>query len=133
MPPGNEPTLSPMPPRPHWSSHFKKAPRDHRVMLDGITHASKLQAKHWQELQFLERCGKIKNLRREVNMPLIMADGTPILTPTGMVMVYRVDHVYEENGETVYEESKGFLTDAARIKIAVFEAIYKTKVRLVRK
>jgi hypothetical protein len=120
-------------PRRHWTSNFKKAKRDRRVTLDGIRHASILQAKHWQELQFLERCGKIKNLRREVNMPLVLPDGTPIKTPTGQTMCYRVDHVYEENGETVYEESKGFLTDAARIKIAVFEAIYKTKVRLVRK
>jgi len=132
MRPANERALNVMV-CPYWSSHFKKAPRDYRVTLDGITHASKLQAKHWQELQFLERCGKIKNLRREVNMPLVLPDGTSILTPTGKIMCCRVDHVYEENGVTVYEESKSFMTDAARIKIAVFEAIYKTKVRVVRK
>lgn len=79
-----------------------------RVEVDGISFASRKEARRYQELKLLERAGKIQNLRRQIRFALVQT------------VVYVADFQYTENGETVVEDVKGYRT-----------AEYKRKRRLM--
>ena len=71
------------------------------------TFDSKKEAKRWSELCLLEKCGKIKNLQRQVPYELIprqYIDGKQVERKCE----YVADFVYEENGKTVVEDVKGY-------------------------
>lgn len=75
---------------------------------------SQRELSRWGELKLLERAGKIKDLKRQVNFELIPRIG-------GMrAIIYRADFVYEEKGKQVVEDSKGFR-----------DRVYKLKCRLM--
>lgn len=106
------------------------------VIVDGIRFDSRGEAKRWVELQLLERAGEIRNLRRQVVFPLVI-DGEPVLIrsegfPGGRAAKITLDFGYIENEAEVTEDFKGFFTPEAKLRIAVFEAIYKTRVRISR-
>lgn len=111
----------------------------------GEKYASKAEMERHSTLLMRERLGEIRNLRRQVKYPLSI-EGRPIKITSpryknGRQCVYTADFVYEErsvgahNGvqfvswRMVVEESKGFYTEAARLRMAVFEAQYNIKVR----
>jgi hypothetical protein len=71
---------------------------------------SQRELKRWGELKLLERAGKIKDLKRQVDFELI--PGSCGLRP----IVYRADFVYEENGKKVVEDSKGFRDRTYKLK-----------------
>lgn len=79
------------------------APRAERT-ADGIVFASKGEMKRWLDLRLLEKGGRIKNLRCQV--PLRIA------IPT----FYVADFVYEEDGQTVFEDFKGYRTHEYKSK-----------------
>lgn len=96
-----------------------------KITVDGITFDSKKEAKRYQELKMLERAGYIENLRNQVKYTLIPAQretSTTAITKgqnkgkmkPGKVLerevTYIADFVYEENGKTVVEDTKGFRT-----------------------
>lgn len=79
---------------------------------------SRREARRYSELCLLEKAGQIKNLRRQVKYILIpsqreivMKKGVP---KQGKVIekecAYIADFVYEENGQTVVEDTKGYKT-----------------------
>lgn len=98
-----------------------------KVIVDGITFDSKREARRYQELKMLEKCGAISNLQRQVEYELIPTQrekstrvytkgrkkGQPI---EGKVIekavTYVADFVYIDNttGKTVVEDAKGFHT-----------------------
>lgn len=86
-----------------------------KVIRDGITFDSAKEARRWSELLLLVRAGTIQNLRRQVKYELI-----PSQRISGKVVeracTYIADFVYEENGETVVEDTKGFKTPEYIIK-----------------
>jgi hypothetical protein len=112
-----------------WHQQFKRASAAERTSADGIEHASTSEMKRWCKLQFDEKLGLVRNLRRQVAHPLRIDDDRAVRTPTGRVAIYKPDFIYERlqgNGEwvEVIEDIKGHLDKLAAFRISVFEAIY---------
>lgn len=98
-----------------------------KVIIDGEVFDSKREARRYQELKILERCGAIYNLKRQVTYELIPVQrekstrvytkgrkkGQPV---EGKVIekavTYVADFVYKDNttGKVVVEDAKGFHT-----------------------
>lgn len=101
--------------------------RNKKVTIDGEAFDSKREARRYQELKLLERCGAISDLKRQVTYELIPTqrekstrvytkgrkNGQPI---EGKVIekavTYVADFVYidKATGKTIVEDSKGFHT-----------------------
>lgn len=89
-----------------------------KVTVDGVTFDSKKEARRWQELKILEKAGKISNLRRQVKFVLIPTQrGPEEIGPKGgrkpgkvleKELDYVADFVYEEDGEKIVEDVKGY-------------------------
>ncbi len=93
---------------------------------DGIRHASKKQARRWEDLKILLKAGEINNLKREVTIPLVV-NGIKVCS-------YRADHVYSlKNGEMVVEDVKGFKGGLAysffKIKAKLVKAVHGIEVQ----
>lgn len=91
----------------------------------GIKFDSKREADHWDRLLLLQRAGRICNLERQVSVALQGRDG-PIRTPTGREMRAVVDFRFvdwDRNGETVWQDAKGYETEVSRIKRAILAAM----------
>lgn len=88
------------------------------------TFHSRKELRRYQELLLLEKAGQIKNLRRQVKYILIPSQREIVwkkgVPKQGKVIErecsYVADFVYEENGQTVVEDSKGFRTHDYIIK-----------------
>ncbi len=100
-----------------------------KVLVDGVTFDSKGEAKRWAELVLLERAGSIRDLERQVRIPLVIGM-RPILVrskgyPNGRQAKYVADFAYTESatGEEVLEDFKGFDTPESRLKRAIVEAM----------
>lgn len=129
-----------------WHQKFKRRPAEDRTSPDGILHASMAEKDRWCQLQLLERHGKVRHLQRQVKYTLACGD-IEIKTPTGKVMVYKPDFVYErpphdttgfypgtrisaDGWYEVIEDHKGFQDRIAELRIAVFEGLHKRKVHI---
>jgi hypothetical protein len=80
-----------------------------KVEVNGILFDSKREARRYLELATLEKAREIQNLRRQVKYLLIPSqriDGKVVERE----VTYVADFVYEQNGETVVEDSKGHRT-----------------------
>ncbi len=93
-----------------------------RTKVDGMSFDSKGEAKRFLALQLLEMSGSIKDLERQVKIPLEGRDG-PILTPTGRQMTYVADFAYTEGNARVIEDFKGHATDVFKVKEAILRAM----------
>ncbi len=113
-----------------WHQNFKRAPKANRTDVDGTVFDSASELRRWTELSILNVTGCISGLERQVPFPLILPDGTPVKTPTGRTMIFTADFRYTENGNVIIEDYKGIWSPDAKLRIAIFEAIYKTKVRI---
>lgn len=92
---------------------------------DGVSHDSKREAARWMDLQMLERAGEIRNLKRQVAIPLEGRDA-PLLTRTGRKMRITVDFTYEDKRKDwalVHEDSKGTPTRDYEVRRSVLEAM----------
>lgn len=115
-----------------WHKQFKRAPKERRTSIDGVTHDSLSERRRWEELKILERAGKISALERQKSYPLVLENGRAVQTRTGRVAKYTADFVYQDsNGAHVIEDVKGFLGPVEQLRIAIFEAIYGVKVQVV--
>lgn len=103
----------------------------HKVTINGITFDSRKEAVRYQELKLLERAGKISDLRLQVKFRLIpeqrelnneiYAKGKKkgCFKPGKLIereCSYIADFVYAQNGNYVVEDTKGFRTEAYKIK-----------------
>ena len=94
----------------------------------GYEFDSKAEFIRWCELRIMERAGKISDLKRQVSYELIptqRADSTDVykagpqkgLPKPGAVIEkpckYVADFVYQQDGETVVEDTKGYKKGAA--------------------
>lgn len=93
-----------------------------KTVVDGMTFASKREARRYLELKTLQAAGKISGLGMQPTFTLTMEGGKN-------VGVYKADFVYLEDGVKVVEDCKGFRTTAYRLKKRMFEAQYGIKIR----
>lgn len=104
-----------------------------KTVVDGQTFDSKKEANRYKELRLLEKAGEIKDLRTQVKFKLIPAQRDEA---TGKVIErecsYKADFVYyEEDGETVVEDVKGFRTKEYIIKRKLMLYQYGIRIREV--
>ena len=90
--------------------------RNRRVEVDGLKFDSVKESKRWAELQFMERAGEIKNLQRQVRIPIVI-NGVKVCT-------YIADFTYEELGGVVVEDVKSEFTQK--------DALFRLKAKLLR-
>ena len=86
-----------------------------KVNRDGVTFDSKKEARRWSELSLLEKAGAMQNLQRQVRYELLPSqriDGKVVERAVN----YIADFVYEQDGVTVVEDTKGFKTPDYIIK-----------------
>lgn len=113
--------------------------RSKKVTIDGICFDSKKEAKRFCELKILEKAGEISNLQRQVKYVLIPAQREPdTVGARGGVKkgklierecAYMADFVYEQNGETVVEDTKGFRTTEYVIKRKLMLKVHGIRIR----
>ena len=97
-----------------------------RVQYQGITFDSILERDRWIVLQARQRDGKISSLERQITVPLEV-NGV-------LVCKLIVDFRYRDaTGNVIFEDAKGIVTDSARIKLKLFEAVTGQTVRLIKK
>lgn len=102
-----------------------------KITVDGIQFDSKREAARYQELKLLERAGVISLLQRQTKFQLIPDQHAPsnaVYTKgprkgrrkPGKLLekecIYIADFCYTKNGEIVVEDTKGFRTEAYKIK-----------------
>ena len=100
--------------------------RNKKIVHNGIEFDSKKEARRFSELSLLEKAGIITNLQMQVKFVLIPAQReADIIGKRGGVKPgklierecsYVADFVYQENGKTVVEDTKGFRTKDYKIK-----------------
>ena len=102
-----------------WNNYNKYGNK--KVTIDGKTFDSKKEAQHYLNLKLLEKGGVIKNLQTQVKYVLIPAqyEGTGEYYTKGKhkgeekkklvekECSYYADFVYEQDGETIVEDTKG--------------------------
>ena len=79
-------------------------------------HASEKEHKRANELKLMQRAGLISNLREQVKYPLIPAQRDHAGRLLERECSYYADFVYDKNGVTVVEDTKGFRTPEYIIK-----------------
>lgn len=80
-----------------------------KVMVNGIQFDSKREARRYLDLKAMEMAGQIQNLQLQVKYLLIPSqkiDGKVVERE----VTYVADFVYDQNGKTVVEDSKGHRT-----------------------
>lgn len=82
---------------------------NHKVTIDGITFDSKKEAVRWKELVLMQKAGQISDLQRQVKIELIPSQRNAAGALERAVN-YIADFVYNKDGQTVYEDTKGFRT-----------------------
>lgn len=109
-----------------WNRYNGNKYGSKKVEIDGIVFDSKKEAKRYQELSLLEKAGAIQGLQRQVKYILIPTQREPdTIGARGGIhkgktiekeCSYYADFVYQENGETVVEDTKGMRTTEYIIK-----------------
>lgn len=123
-----------------WKKQYSKY-KAQKTSINGITFDSKKEAGRYQELCVLEKAGIIRNLRLQVKYVLIPAQREPdTIGPRGgrkqgklieHEVSYIADFVYEENGQTVVEDTKGVKTPEYIIKRKLMLWVHGIRVKEV--
>jgi len=96
--------------------------RNKKTQVDMYVFDSVLEARRYKQLALLERAGEIKNLKLQV--PFLLQESFRKNGKTYRKIEYIADFVYEENGQTIVEDTKGMKTDVFKIKQKLFEYKY---------
>lgn len=96
-----------------------------KTEVGGIVFDSKKEAERYQSLRLLERCGAIKNLKRQI--PFLLIEKSVY----GRAVKYVADFVYEEDGVEVVEDVKGYKTDVYKLKRRMMAEKYGIVIREV--
>lgn len=88
-----------------------------RTEVDGITFASKKEAKRYGELRLMQKAGVIDHLKTHPAFPLVINDEC--------VCSYIADFCYNlPDGKLVVEDCKGFKTDVYKLKAKLMKAVH---------
>lgn len=91
------------------------------VLPNGERFDSQREYGRWRELELLAQAGRIRHLKRQVRYPLCADGGYP-------VCFYVADFVYELDGATIVEDSKGVRTAIYRLKAKWMLAEYGIRI-----
>lgn len=98
-----------------------------KIEVDGVTFDSKAEARRYGQLKLMQRAGVIEHLSLQVAFEL--APSVVIKGRKRPPLKYIADFVYVENGQTVVEDTKGFLTDVYRIKRHLMRAVHGIEIK----
>lgn len=90
-----------------------------RTIVDGHKFHSKLEADRYRELKLLKQAGAILYFLRQA----------PFDLPGGVI--YRCDFLVVSTSGIEVEDTKGYMSEVSRIKIAAVEERYGIKVRIL--
>lgn len=96
-----------------------------RTTIGSEVFDSKREASRYADLCLMQKAGEIRNLRRQVVIPLMGQHG-PLKTATGRAMKLTVDFAYEDkrlNWAEVLEDAKGMVTRDFEVRRAVAVAM----------
>lgn len=99
--------------------------RNNITVVDGIRFDSAREAHRWAALRLLQKGGLIRDLRRQVRIPLRGENGEPLrFVPSGRAAFYVADFAYHDipKGLDVIEDAKGFETKEFKLKRAILAA-----------
>lgn len=123
-----------------WMKSYRSTKyHNKRVRVGDESFDSKKEYHRWLELSILEDAGVIRNLQRQVKYVLIPAQREPeTISQRGRQIpgkviereaVYYADFVYEMNGETIVEDTKGMKTDVYVLKRKLMLERYGIRIR----
>ena len=102
---------------------------------DGNVHDSRKEAVRWVQLKLLERAGQITELKRQVKFVLIPTQYEKDENGKKKLLEkeasYIADFTYNENGQFIVEDAKGFRTKDYIIKRKLMLYVHKIKIREV--
>lgn len=96
--------------------------KNKKIIVDNIKFESNLEAERYRQLKLLQRAKQISNLRLQV--PFLLQESFKKNGKTHREINYIADFVYEENGQTIVEDTKGMKTETFKIKQKLFEYKY---------
>lgn len=102
-----------------------------KTTVDGITYDSRKEAQRAQELRLMLKAGIISNLREQVPYELIPAQKNEYGKVIERAVIYKADFVYDENGKTVVEDTKGVRTKEYILKRKLLLYMYGIRIREV--
>lgn len=113
--------------------------KNQKTIINGIVFDSKKEATRYAQLIKQQQIGLIKNLRRQVKYELTPRfDFKPVKNLKTKKLVdhynsiyYVADFVYEEKGQTIVEDVKGFETKEYKIKRTLMYAVHGIVIREV--
>ena len=95
--------------------------RNKKVEFDGHKFDSIKEYERYCELSALERAGHISGLEVHPRFKLT-ASGRPVKYASGRQASYTADFRYTLDGERIVEDTKGYDTDASKLRRAVLQA-----------
>jgi len=98
-----------------------------KTIIDGITFASKSEAKRYEKLKELQSQGQIQNLSIQ---PRFMLQEGFVNIDTGKkerAIEYVADFQYDEGDRTIVEDLKGFKTTEYKLKRKLFIKRYQSE------
>lgn len=104
--------------------------RNQKIAVGSDVFDSVKEYTRYRELVLLQRAGHITGLRRQVSFELIPAqrEGGKVVE---RACNYAADFVYEENGKTVVEDTKGFRTKDYIIKRKLMLYVHGIRIKEV--
>jgi hypothetical protein len=108
-----------------------------KVIVDGMVFDSRKEYLRFKELQLLEKAGKIKHLKRQVEYLLIPAQFGMVVDESGKrkrvclerACHYYADFTYIEDGQLIVEDTKGFRTPDYKIKRKLMLQLFNIRIR----
>jgi hypothetical protein len=91
-----------------------------RTVVDGISFASKKEARRYSELKLMEKAGEIRDLCLQPRYVLNVNNVK--------VTTYVADFEYWTGNRRIVEDCKGFRTDVYRLKAKLMDALYGIKI-----
>jgi hypothetical protein len=86
-----------------------------RTEIDGLTFASKREARRYLDFREQQRAGLIRDLQTQTEIPIVVNGVT--------VTRYIADFTYTRDGARVVEDAKGAKTDVYRLKKKLLAAL----------
>lgn len=105
-----------------------------KTVVDGIKFDSKKEAARYKQLKVFENSGVIQNLRLQVKYTLIPSQYEVIDGKKKLVereCAYYADFVYDKNGKTIVEDTKGMKTPEYIIKRKLMLFLKNIKIKEV--
>ena len=103
-----------------------------KTQFAGLTFDSKAEARRYGELQVLERMGLISNLRSQVPIELVPGAKLHGAARARPAIRLVVDFCYQEQGTTVWEDTKGMETPLSLAKRHMAKALHGIDVRVTK-